>query len=110
MFPMKAKDTIPIWALVLIAVIFPVLTIALVALGVRRSPYDFHNGILGLLLSILLTTIFTQVIKVKGRKGSTKKNKKKRKRRVTAKVVTLAKFVDANGGVMSRIFPFFRLR
>ncbi|GJJ75595.1 diacylglycerol diphosphate phosphatase / phosphatidate phosphatase [Entomortierella parvispora] len=64
MFPMKAKDTIPVWALVLIAVVFPVLMIAVVAVGVRRSIYDFHNGILGLLLSILLTTIFTQVMKV----------------------------------------------
>ncbi|KAG0299273.1 hypothetical protein BGZ98_010188 [Dissophora globulifera] len=64
MFPYSAKDTIPIWALVVIAVVFPVVVILVVGLGVRRSPYDFHNGILGLLVSVMLTTAFTQVIKV----------------------------------------------
>ncbi|KAI1306107.1 hypothetical protein EDD11_004851 [Mortierella claussenii] len=64
MFPHQGSDTIPVWALVLIAVVFPVIMIAVVGLAIRRSPYDFHNGILGLLLSVLLTTIFTQVIKV----------------------------------------------
>ncbi|KAF9357081.1 hypothetical protein BGX26_004290 [Mortierella sp. AD094] len=64
MFPYAEKETIPTWALALIAVVFPVAVIAVVGLGVRRSPYDFHNGILGLLVSVLLTTIFTQVIKV----------------------------------------------
>lgn len=64
MFPYKEKDTIPTWALAVIAVVFPVVVIALVGLGVRRSPFDFHVGILGLLVSVLLTTMFTQVIKV----------------------------------------------
>ncbi|KAF9951859.1 hypothetical protein BGZ72_006711 [Mortierella alpina] len=58
------EDKIPTWSLVLIAIVFPVLVIALVGLGVRRSPYDVHNGILGLLVSVLLTTMFTQVIKL----------------------------------------------
>lgn len=65
MFPYEDKETIKIWALVLIAVVFPVVMILSVGLGVRRSPYDFHSGILGLMVSILITTIFTQVIKVK---------------------------------------------
>ncbi|KAG0366020.1 hypothetical protein BGZ54_005936 [Gamsiella multidivaricata] len=64
MYPYKPKDTIPVWAIVLIAVIFPVAVIVVVGFAVRRSPYDVHNGILGLLVSVLLTTIFTQVIKV----------------------------------------------
>ncbi|KAG0011759.1 hypothetical protein BGZ80_000444 [Entomortierella chlamydospora] len=64
MFPYAEKETITTWALALIAVVFPVVVIAVIGLGVRRSPYDFHNGILGLLVSVLLTTIFTQVIKV----------------------------------------------
>ncbi|KAF9204033.1 hypothetical protein BGZ49_005772 [Haplosporangium sp. Z 27] len=64
MFPYDEHETIPTWALVVIAVIFPVVVIAVVSLGLRRSPYDFHNGLLGLLVSVLLTTIFTQVIKV----------------------------------------------
>ncbi|KAF9126768.1 hypothetical protein BGW39_006366 [Mortierella sp. 14UC] len=64
MYPLKAKETVPIWALGLIMTVFPVVLMFIVSIGVRRSPYDFHNGILGLLLSVLLTTIFTQVIKV----------------------------------------------
>ncbi|KAF9919014.1 hypothetical protein BX616_002983 [Lobosporangium transversale] len=64
MYPYKHEETIPVWALVLIVVVFPVVMIAIVGLGVRRSPYDFHNGILGLLLSVLLTTMVTQVVKV----------------------------------------------
>ncbi|KAF9963772.1 hypothetical protein BGZ70_007187 [Mortierella alpina] len=58
------EDKIPTWSLVLIAFALPVVVIALVGLGVRRSPYDVHNGILGLLVSLLLTTMFTQVIKL----------------------------------------------
>ncbi|KAF9573115.1 hypothetical protein EC968_008964 [Mortierella alpina] len=57
------EDKIPTWSLVLIAFVLPMVVIAVVGLGVRRSPYDVHNGILGLLVSLLLTTMFTQVIK-----------------------------------------------
>ncbi|CAO3570822.1 unnamed protein product [Mortierella alpina] len=58
------EDKIPTWSLVLIAFVLPAVVIALVGLGIRRSPYDVHNGILGLLVSLLLTTMFTQVIKL----------------------------------------------
>ncbi|KAI8355763.1 phosphatidic acid phosphatase type 2/haloperoxidase, partial [Mortierella sp. GBAus27b] len=64
MYPYEEKETIKMWALILIAVVFPVVMILLVGLGLRKSPYDFHNGVLGLMVSILITTIFTQVIKV----------------------------------------------
>ncbi|KAI8353603.1 phosphatidic acid phosphatase type 2/haloperoxidase [Mortierella sp. GBAus27b] len=64
MFPYKEQETIPIWALGLMAVAFPVLVILVVSLGIRRSLYDVHNGFLGLLVSVLLTTIFTQVLKI----------------------------------------------
>ncbi|KAF9945552.1 hypothetical protein BGZ72_001245 [Mortierella alpina] len=64
MYEFIPKETIPVWALVLISAVFPVVVIVLVGLGVRRSPYDVHNGILGLLVAILLTTMFTQVMKV----------------------------------------------
>jgi diacylglycerol diphosphate phosphatase/phosphatidate phosphatase len=67
MFPYTQNETIPVWALGLVVVAFPVVVIIAVGLGIRRSPYDVHNGILGLLVSVLLTTIFTQVIKVRGR-------------------------------------------
>ncbi|KAF9557664.1 phosphatidic acid phosphatase type [Mortierella alpina] len=64
MYEFIPKETIPVWALVLIAAVFPIVVIVIVGLGVRRSPYDVHNGILGLLVAILLTTMFTQVMKV----------------------------------------------
>ncbi|KAG0340562.1 hypothetical protein BG000_011690 [Podila horticola] len=64
MYPFVSRERIPVWALVLIVIVFPVLVIAVIGLGVRRSPYDVHNGILGLLVSVLLTTMVTQVIKV----------------------------------------------
>ncbi|KAF9989146.1 hypothetical protein BGZ75_007401 [Mortierella antarctica] len=64
MYQYKEKDRVPTWSLVLIAFALPVVVISLVGLGVRRSPYDVHNDILGLLVSLLLTTMFTQVIKL----------------------------------------------
>lgn len=64
MYPFEQKETIPIWALALIMAVFPAVVMFVVSIGIRRSPYDFHNGLLGLLLSVLLTTIFTQVMKV----------------------------------------------
>ncbi|KAG0065338.1 hypothetical protein BGZ89_008403 [Linnemannia elongata] len=64
MYPLDQKETVPIWALVLIMAVFPAVLMLVVSIGIRRSPYDFHNGLLGLLLSVLLTTIFTQVMKV----------------------------------------------
>ncbi|GEM08037.1 phosphatidic acid phosphatase type 2/haloperoxidase family protein [Rhodotorula toruloides] len=42
----------------------PAVIIILVALIWRRSFWDMHNGLLGLLLSVSLTTVFTQVVKV----------------------------------------------
>jgi diacylglycerol diphosphate phosphatase/phosphatidate phosphatase len=38
---------------------------ALIALVWRRSFWDLHASILGLLLSVSLTTVFTQVVKVR---------------------------------------------
>lgn len=64
MYPLEPKEAVPIWALGLIMAVFPVVLMFVVSIGVRRSPYDFHNGLLGLMLSVLLTTIFTQVMKV----------------------------------------------
>ncbi|GAA5925614.1 hypothetical protein JCM1841_004788 [Sporobolomyces salmonicolor] len=44
--------------------IIPAVIIALIGVVWRRSLYDVHNGILGLLLSVSITTVFTQVVKV----------------------------------------------
>lgn len=64
MYPYKEKETIPTWALIVIAVVFPAVLMAVVSLFIRRSSYDFHNGFLGLLLSVSLTIVVTQVVKV----------------------------------------------
>lgn len=64
MYSYRLKDSVPTWALIVISVGGPVVLILLIGLGIRRSPYDVHNGVLGLLVSVLLTTMFTQVIKV----------------------------------------------
>lgn len=37
---------------------------AVVSLFIRRSSYDFHNDFLGLLLSVSLTIVVMQVVKV----------------------------------------------
>ncbi|KAG0284148.1 hypothetical protein BGZ96_011475 [Linnemannia gamsii] len=64
MYTYEENEAVPVWALGLIVAVFPALVMLIVSIGLRRSPYDFHNGLLGLLLSVLLTTIFTQVLKV----------------------------------------------
>ncbi|KAG0019172.1 hypothetical protein BGZ82_000227 [Podila clonocystis] len=64
MYSYRLTDSVPNWALIVVSVVVPVVLILLVGLGIRRSPYDVHNGVLGLLVSVLLTTMFTQVIKV----------------------------------------------
>ncbi|KAF9330261.1 hypothetical protein BG006_006785 [Podila minutissima] len=64
MYSYRPTDSVPAWALIVISVAVPVVLILLIGLGIRRSPYDVHNGVLGLLVSVLLTTMITQVIKV----------------------------------------------
>ncbi|GAA5872426.1 hypothetical protein JCM8547_000923 [Rhodosporidiobolus lusitaniae] len=44
--------------------VVPAVCIILVAVIWRRSFWDLHNGLLGLLLSVSLTTVFTQVVKI----------------------------------------------
>lgn len=45
--------------------IIPLVLMALIALVWRRSFWDLHASVLGLLLSVSLTTVFTQVVKVR---------------------------------------------
>ncbi|KAI8967606.1 phosphatidic acid phosphatase type 2/haloperoxidase [Mycotypha africana] len=58
------NETVPVWALVMIAIVAPIVIIAIVALAVRRSFLDFHSALLGLALSLSLTIMITDVIKV----------------------------------------------
>jgi len=57
-------ERIPVWALVVIAGLVPLVIILFVALIVRRSFWDAHNGVLGLLLAWSFTWITTEVIKI----------------------------------------------
>lgn len=62
-FPYAVEETVPPIYLALIAVGVPVLSIFLLALVVRKSAYDFHNGCLGLCLSLGLTIVTTSILK-----------------------------------------------
>ena len=59
--------------------IIPLVLMALIALVWRRSFWDLHASVLGLLLSVSLTTVFTQVVKVRFQSRSERENKPKLK-------------------------------
>ncbi|KAI8880613.1 acid phosphatase/Vanadium-dependent haloperoxidase [Backusella circina FSU 941] len=58
------QESVPVWLLAVIAVVIPILIIASISLGYRRSWYDFHSGLLGLALALSLTCMMTDVIKI----------------------------------------------
>ncbi|XP_054775799.1 lipid phosphate phosphatase 2-like isoform X2 [Prosopis cineraria] len=60
-FPLK-DNTIPFWAVPLIAILVPLIVI-LVYYIIRKDVYDFHQAILGLLDSVLITAVVTDAIK-----------------------------------------------
>ncbi|XP_028758154.1 lipid phosphate phosphatase 2-like [Neltuma alba] len=60
-FPLK-DNTIPFWAVPLIAILAPLIVI-LVYYFIRKDVYDFHQAILGLLYSVLITAVVTDAIK-----------------------------------------------
>ncbi|CEP16087.1 hypothetical protein [Parasitella parasitica] len=47
-----------------VAIVVPVLVIAAVSLGIRRSCLDLHSGLLGLAVALSLTIMMTDVIKI----------------------------------------------
>lgn len=49
---------------IIYSAVIPVILIAIIALIWRRSFWDFHNAVLGLLLSCSITVVATEVIKV----------------------------------------------
>ncbi|KAM0933104.1 putative phosphatidate phosphatase [Dioscorea sansibarensis] len=60
-YPLKS-NTVPVWALPIIAVLLPIA----VFVGFyfrRRDVYDLHHAILGLLYSVLITAVITDAIK-----------------------------------------------
>ncbi|XP_074309509.1 lipid phosphate phosphatase 2-like [Silene latifolia] len=61
MYPLKG-NTVPFWAVPIIAILLPFL-IFLVFYIIRKDIYDFHHAILGLLFSVLITSVITDAIK-----------------------------------------------
>lgn len=61
--PYANPERIPVWLLAVLCGIVPAILIILAAF-VRRSFWDAHNGILGLILGLGLTATFTDIIKV----------------------------------------------
>ncbi|KAL7312461.1 hypothetical protein PS15m_008218 [Mucor circinelloides] len=67
MFPYAEKESVPVWMLLIICFVAPIIVIAGISLsgyGYRRSLHDFHSGVLGLCLGLAMTIMLTDVIKV----------------------------------------------
>ncbi|KAL6573748.1 Lipid phosphate phosphatase 2 [Orobanche hederae] len=60
-YPLK-DNTIPLWAVPLIAIILP-FTVILVVYFIRKDVCDLHQAVLGLLFSVLITGVLTDAIK-----------------------------------------------
>ncbi|KAJ9121472.1 hypothetical protein QFC22_002088 [Naganishia vaughanmartiniae] len=63
-YPFAEHERIPVWALALIAGVFPLVVILLTAAFYTRSFYDAQVGALGLALSLGLTVTLTDIIKI----------------------------------------------
>ncbi|PWZ02492.1 acid phosphatase/Vanadium-dependent haloperoxidase [Testicularia cyperi] len=57
-------ERVPTWLLFVLAVLIPAIMIAVISLGVSRSVWDLHNGLLGFVLANALTVTITTIIKV----------------------------------------------
>lgn len=60
-YPLK-DNTVPLWAVPIVAIILP-FTVILVFYFIRRDVYDLHHALLGLLFSVLITGVLTDAIK-----------------------------------------------
>ncbi|XP_022681900.1 lipid phosphate phosphatase 2 isoform X2 [Setaria italica] len=60
-YPLK-DNTVPVWAVPVLAVAAPVAVVAGIYVR-RRNVYDLHHAILGLLFSVLITAVLTDAIK-----------------------------------------------
>jgi dolichyl-phosphate-mannose--protein O-mannosyl transferase len=61
----EETERVPFYAAVIAAAIFPAIVIILTGAIARRSFYDVHSGILGLVLALALTTTLTDIVKVR---------------------------------------------
>ncbi|KAJ1284674.1 hypothetical protein BS78_03G223200 [Paspalum vaginatum] len=60
-YPMKS-NTVPIWAVPIIAVIGPMIVFVVIYIR-RKNVYDLHHAILGVLFAVLITGVLTDAIK-----------------------------------------------
>lgn len=58
------KERVPFYAAVLLAGLFPFLSILGYSLIWVRSPFDAHQGALGFVLSLAITTTLTDIVKI----------------------------------------------
>lgn len=61
MYPLKS-NTVPFWAVPFVAILLPICVI-LIYYFIRKDVYDFHQATLGLLFSVLITSVITDAIK-----------------------------------------------
>ncbi|KAI9018652.1 phosphatidic acid phosphatase type 2/haloperoxidase [Phycomyces nitens] len=64
MFPYAVEETIPVWLLLIICFVVPIVTMSLVSIGIKHSLHDFHSGLLGLCLGLSMTIMITDIIKI----------------------------------------------
>ncbi|KAJ2386226.1 hypothetical protein GGI23_006537, partial [Coemansia sp. RSA 2559] len=57
------QQTVTVPALFFVAIIIPAAIITGISLGLRKNTYDLHVGVLGLLMGVSLTLMFTDVLK-----------------------------------------------
>ncbi|VAH62371.1 unnamed protein product [Triticum turgidum subsp. durum] len=60
-YPLKS-NTVPVWAVPIVAVIAPMLIFIAIYIW-RRSAYDLHHATIGILFSVLITGVLTDAIK-----------------------------------------------
>ncbi|KAJ2338785.1 hypothetical protein GGF43_006804, partial [Coemansia sp. RSA 2618] len=58
-----SQQTVTVSMLFIVSIGVPVGVIAMVALGFKRNMHDFHVGLLGLLMGVSLTLMFTNSLK-----------------------------------------------
>ncbi|RUS28521.1 phosphatidic acid phosphatase type 2/haloperoxidase [Jimgerdemannia flammicorona] len=64
MYPYAEHEKVPTGLLVVVCFIVPLVVISCIALLIQKSPFDLHNGVMGLLLSLALTIMVTEVVKL----------------------------------------------
>ncbi|KAI7889802.1 phosphatidic acid phosphatase type 2/haloperoxidase [Mucor mucedo] len=58
------NESVPVWLLMFVAIIIPIIIIIIYAGFFRRNWLDFHSGLLGLALALTMTIMMTDVIKI----------------------------------------------